>query len=154
MLIKVQRDMPKREEIQRILQEKTARYLNLQQTLRAYQIVYELQQRQLEELLVTKEALKNMKKRNIRKFDGFASLGSGVYIFVNGNIGEKILVSIGANIGVYMSIDDAIATLDHREQSIRSNIENTAKMLQEILHMMGRLEREIIALRNYLAQVK
>lgn len=154
MLIKVQKNMPKREEIQRVLQEKTARYLNLQQTLRAYQIVYELQQRQLEELFVTKEALKNMKKRGIHKFDGFASLGSGVYIFVNGNIGEKILVSIGANIGVYMSIDDAIATLDRREQSIRDNIENTAKLLQEILDAMGRLEREIIALRNYLTQVK
>ncbi|MEX0568511.1 MAG: hypothetical protein Q6363_005025 [Candidatus Njordarchaeota archaeon] len=150
----MQERIAKKDEIQRILQEKTARYLNLQQTLRAYQIVYDLHQRQLEELLITKEALKNMKKRNVQEFDGFASLGSGVYIFVNGSIGEKILVNIGANVGVYMSIDDAIATLDRREGSIRGNLENTAKILQEIVNIMAKLEQEIVALQNYLSQLK
>ena len=110
---------PSKEQIRQVLQEKVARYVNIQQSVRAYQLVYEVQRNQLEELITTREALQNLKGRKIERFEGFASLGSGVFIYVSGNVGEKILVNVGANIGVMMSIDDALKILQEREEKIR-----------------------------------
>jgi len=149
----MQRKTLSKQEIRRVLQEKIARYLNLQQTVRTYQLVYEVQRNQLEELLVTKDAVKNIKKNNIRRLEGFTSLGSGVFIHVCGDIGEKILVNVGANIGVYMPIDEAISVLESREEKLKSNIENTARTLHELITIMTKLEQEIAALQQYLSTV-
>ncbi len=146
--------MPHREEIQRVLQEKVARYLSVQQAIRAYQLVYEVQRRQLEELIVTKEALEGLKKKPPRRFEGFASLGSGTYIYVSGDMGDKVLVNVGANIGVYMSIDDALMILGDREISLRTNLENTAKTLRELMSIAMKLEQEIATLQEYLSRTK
>ena len=143
-----------KEEIQRVLQEKIARYVNLQQTVKAYQLVYEVQRNQLEELIITKEALKNIKKRDIKKLEGFTSLGSGVFIHVNGTVGEKILVNVGANIGVYMSVDDAIEILEQREEKLKGSLENTARTLNELINLMAKLEQEISTLQQYISSIK
>ncbi len=140
-----------REEIRRILQEKIARYMSVQQSVRAYQLVYEMQRNQLEELLITKQALQSLQKNPPEKFDGFSSLGSGVFIHISGTIKKEVLVNIGANIGVSMSINDALEVLEERETKMRTNLENTAKTLRELINLMVNLEREIAALQQYLS---
>jgi len=153
MLSEMARRTISKDEVRQVLQEKIARYMNLQQSIRAYQLVYEVQRNQLEELIVTMEALENIKKRGLERFDGFASLGSGVYIYVDGRLGGKILVNVGANIGVFMSIDKALEVLKGREEKIRTNMENTAKTLRELTMLLVRLEQEISTLQQYLASL-
>ena len=136
--------------IKQIFEEKYARYLNIQQTIKAYQIIYETQRRQLEEIITTKEALKKIKTRKIREFEGFASLGSGVFIFLRGEMGSRVLVNIGANINLYMDIESAILELERREEKIKKDSNTTARTLQELIDAAEKLEKELIALQRYI----
>jgi len=138
------------EQIEQVLREKYARYLNVQQTIQAYRLLHETNRRRLEELIVTIDALEKIKGRMIKEIEGFIALGPGVFIFVKGKVGEKILVNVGANIGVYMSIDDAISELKEREKGLRDSLEKIARTIEDLVRVAVELEREIVSLQNYL----
>ncbi|MCR8453458.1 MAG: hypothetical protein NDP13_00470 [Crenarchaeota archaeon] len=138
------------EQIEQVLREKYARYLNIQQTVQAYRLLYENNRRDLEELLITIDALEKIKNRNLKLLNGFISLGPNVFIYVKGEIGDKILVNVGANTCVYMTIDDAISTLREREDSLRESLNKISKTIEDLIQVAEELEREIVSLQNYL----
>ncbi len=142
------------QQIEQVLREKYARYLNLQQTIQAYRLLHETNRKRLEELMVTIDALEKIKNRSIKDLEGFIALGPGVFIFVRGTIGKKILVNVGANVGVYMSIDDAISELREREKNLRGSLEKIAKTIDDLIKVAVELEREIVSLQNYLREKK
>lgn len=138
------------QQIEQVLREKYARYLSIQQTMQAYRLLYESNRRDLDELLTTIDALEKIKSRGMKSLDGFISLGPSVFIHVRGEIGGKILVNVGANTCVYMSIDDAILTLREREDSLRESLNRISKAIEDLIRVAEELEGEITSLQSYL----
>lgn len=138
------------EDIEKVIQEKYARYLNLKQSLEAYQLLYETNRQRLEEVLLTISALEGLKKKNIGMFDGFVSIGSGIFIRIKGSLSKKVLMGMGANIAVEVEIDDAISKLKERESNLRQELTKIQNMINQLVSTIYKLEEEIVKLQKYL----
>ncbi|MEM2974058.1 MAG: prefoldin subunit alpha [Candidatus Micrarchaeia archaeon] len=86
----------------------------------------------------TVEALKNLKERNNTLF----SLGSG--IFVNAELKgiDKLLVNVGSNVMVEMSIEEALEFIDERKKEVNAAKEDLLKGMQAISHRLKEIDTE------------
>jgi len=140
----------KLEVLQRNLQIKIQKLLDLQREMEYYQQVLESTTLLLSEILKTKKVLQEILKNEDKTLEGIINLGVG--IFSPGTIycGKKVLVDIGASIGVWMDLPDAISRLEKHENKLKETANMTRNSLNNLYEMIMKLQMEIEQLRAYI----
>ena len=140
----------KLEILQRNLQIKIQKLLDLQREAEYYQQVLESTTLLLSEVIKTKKVLQEILKNENKTLEGIINLGVG--IFSPGTIycSKKVLVDVGASVGVWMDLTDAISRLERHESKLKETANMTRNNLNTIFEMMAKLQLEIEQLRNYI----
>ncbi|RLF05648.1 MAG: prefoldin subunit alpha [Thermoprotei archaeon] len=70
-------------------------------------------------------------------------IGAGVYVRAKVSGKSEVLVTIGANILVEKSIEEARKYLDEREQKLRDMLQRHVSDYQSLMSRLGEIEREL-----------
>jgi len=142
------------EEIKKAIQAKISRMMELQNLAETYQQLLQLNTAALTEIIQTKEALKEMQKREEKELSGYISLGAGIYVEGIIKKTEKLLVDVGANLAVPMTIEGALEVLERKERDVRNALERIQKLLIDVRNNIDKLNREIELLRRHLEKMR
>ncbi|MHA1590830.1 MAG: hypothetical protein ACTSVA_09610 [Candidatus Njordarchaeales archaeon] len=142
------------DELRRSLQAKLGRVLELQNLASVYQQLIEANMVMLSDIVRTRNALKELVKSPQKRLSGLINLGSGVFVKGEIVIEEKVLVDVGAEIALPMTLEEAIEKMNDKERIVRESIENSRRMLLQIQEMMNKLQGEIDQLRRRLEQLE
>ncbi|MGQ4891966.1 MAG: prefoldin subunit alpha [Candidatus Njordarchaeia archaeon] len=138
------------ETLQRNLQVKIQKYLDLQREVEYYQSVLDNTTLLLSEILRTKKILQEIVKGEKKSIEGLINLGVGIFSPGTIEFSEKVLVDIGASTGVWMKLSDALSRLEKHEEKIKETANRTKANLTEITNLMSQLQVEIEQLRTYI----
>lgn len=101
-----------KEEIKKVLEDKSFQLLLLDQELRKIEEQYKIIEQNIlniENIKINLDEIKNIKEKEF-----FASLGEGIFIRANIKDNEKVLINIGKDIVIEKKIDEAKEILDKK----------------------------------------
>lgn len=148
-MLNLSEKQPLGDEIQRNIQIKIQKLLELQKEAEYYQQVLESTTLLLSEILKTKKILEEMIQGERRTIESMINLGVGIYSPGTINFGEKVLVDVGSSVGVWMPLPDALERLKKQEQQLKDAANKTKANLTEIMNMISKLQLEIEKMRAY-----
>ncbi|MHA1616526.1 MAG: prefoldin subunit alpha [Candidatus Njordarchaeales archaeon] len=145
---------PSIDNLRRSLQTRLSRVLELQNLASVYQQLIEANTIMLSDIIRTRQALKELVKNPEKKLSGLINLGAGVFVRGEITVEEKVLVDIGAELALPMTLEEAIEKMNNKERAVRKSIENARQMLTQVQEMINKLQDEIEQLRRQLEQLE
>ena len=82
-------------------------------------------------------------KETAMPVEALTPLGSGAYVKTRIEGFERILINVGANVYIEKEVDSAIEILSRRRDTLRRNIEELQKVINEVYARAKALEEEL-----------
>ena len=133
------------EEKKQLLQQKYMEMQMIAQQIQQIQKQVELIENQLQELTVTKEALKTIGETKEGN-EILVPLASGIFIKANLKDNKDVVVNVGSGTAVKKSLDEAGKLIEEQEKELADFKEELGKNLEKLTENARSFEKELTAL--------